>query len=79
MQLFALARSLQQCEFGFATPGLILYPDANTMFDVEANNDFTRLLNQKQLSVLFEVWFFTIHCNVILCQVFVVTRPLAIA
>ena len=55
MQLFAFARLLQQCEFGFATPGLILYPDANTMFDLEANNDVTRLLNQKQLSVLFEV------------------------
>ena len=79
MQLFALGRSFQHCEFEFATPGLIMYPDANTRFDVEANNDFTRLLTQTQLSVLFEVWFFTIHCNVILCQVFVVTRPLAIA
>lgn len=55
MQSFALARSLQQCEFGFGTTGLALYPDANTLFDVEANNNFVQLLTDSQLRTLFEV------------------------
>lgn len=64
MQAFSLARSLEQCEFGFGTPGLTLYPDANTLFDVEANNDFCNFLNHAQLSLLFEVWFYALHCHI---------------
>ena len=74
MQFCSLSCALQQCEFGLATPGLILYPDANTMFDVEANNEFTRILSDKQLLVHFEVWYWTMNCNDILCQVFVAAR-----
>lgn len=55
MQQFQVARCLQQVEEGFCNPALWVYPDGNTCFDVEANNDFTKFLSSEQMDTFLKV------------------------
>lgn len=57
MHMYALARCFLQIEFGFGTLGLPLYPDANTLFDIEKNNRWTQVLTEDQEDLLREVNF----------------------
>jgi hypothetical protein len=63
MHSFSLARCLQQCEFGFGTTGLALYPDANTVFDFEANNQFVNLLDDSELQTMLQVSHYRCTCS----------------
>ena len=63
MQGYSLGRAKEQAEFGFGTPGLTLYPDTNTLFDVEANNDWCAFFTTSQFSLLLEVRHYALGCH----------------